>query len=162
MTDTQTQSLEAMLEPHLAAEGVELDDLRITGGGKGRAVKVVVDAEGGLDVDRIAELTHGISRLLDDDPGLQTGYTLEVTSPGLERDLRRPRHFEKSVGREARVTVRRGESSESMEGRIESVDETGFDLVGAFGSRRIAFGDVIKGRTVFTWERGDKPGKKKR
>ena len=84
---------------YLAAERLELDDLELVGRGRGRTLKVTIDGEG-LDLDRIAEVSRGLSRLYDAESDLEGPYQLEVTSPGLERALKRPRHFEKSVGRE--------------------------------------------------------------
>ena len=88
---------------YLAAEDLELDDLELRGSGGGRVLRVVVDAEGGVNLDRLSEVSRGLSRFLDPLPDLQASYRLEVTSPGVERSLRRPEHFEKSVGREVIV-----------------------------------------------------------
>ncbi len=65
-------------------------------------LRVTVDGHE-VDLDRLAEVSRGLSRLLDDETDLQDAYQLEVTSPGLERKLRRPTHYEKSVGREVVV-----------------------------------------------------------
>jgi ribosome maturation factor RimP len=92
-----------LLEPWLEAEGVELDDLELAGPGAGRLVRVTVDAAGGIDLDRIANLSRGLSRLLEESDLVGAAYTLEVSSPGLERPLRRPSQFRKAVGREVVV-----------------------------------------------------------
>ena len=86
------------IDPYLAAEGVELDDVEVLGGGQ--ILRVTVDSDEAIGVDTIADLSRGISRILDDEDPFKRSYTLEVSSPGLERKLTRPRHYEKSVGRE--------------------------------------------------------------
>jgi ribosome maturation factor RimP len=105
MDDLERQ-LWGLIEPYLAAESVELDDLAVRGGGGARLVRVTVDAAGGMDVEAIARLSQGLSRLLDEAEVVPGAYTLEVGSPGLERDLRRPAHYRKSMGREVLVTTR--------------------------------------------------------
>ena len=153
---TTTTDLWDMIERHLAAEGLELDDLQMTGAGKGRTLQVVVDAEGGADVDRLAAVSHDVSRLLDAVADLPGPYRLEVTSPGLERKLRRPRHYVKSVGREVVVkTIGAG----TLKGILIEAGETGIAVEGAEGVRRVEYEEIETARTVFRWERAPKPGK---
>ncbi|MGH8912177.1 MAG: ribosome maturation factor RimP, partial [Acidimicrobiia bacterium] len=92
-------------ETYLVAEHLELDDLEVLGKGRAKTVKVVVDGED-LDLDRLSEVSKGLSRLFDAAYDVDGPYQLEVTSPGLERALKRPAHFRKSVGREVSVKVR--------------------------------------------------------
>ena len=105
MSDAATRLWE-VIEPYVAAEGIELDDLEVVGGDKASIVRVVIDADDPIDVDRIARISRGVSRLLDDTDPIPGAYTLEVSSPGLERKLRSPRHYVKSVGREVKVKTR--------------------------------------------------------
>ena len=93
----------AVVEPYLSAEGVELDDLEIVGKAPGVVVRVTLDAAEPLGVDQLADLSRRLSRLLDDEDPISSSYTLEVSSPGLERKLRRPRHYQKSVGRDVKI-----------------------------------------------------------
>jgi ribosome maturation factor RimP len=150
-----------LLEPYARAEGIELDDLDVRGAGGARIVRVLVDADGGVDVDRIAELARGMSRLLDDADPFAGSYTLEVGSPGLERSLRRPAHFRKSVGREVTIAT-----SETIDGHtrhhgvIEDADDHTVSVRTDDGVRTIPLDTVEKARTVFRWERGKKPGGK--
>ena len=85
-----------LVGPYVAAEGIELDDVEILGGGK--LLRVVVEGDEPIGVDRIADLSRGIARLIEEDDPFPGAYTLEVTSPGLERKLRRPSQFSKAVG----------------------------------------------------------------
>lgn len=150
------------LEPFLEAEGVELDDLDVRGRGNGRLVRVTVDAPGGLGVDRIAELARGVSRLLDEQDPVSGSYTLEVSSPGLERPLRRPSHFEKAVGREVDLkTVEPIDGAQRHRGVLERIDETTLRVVVDGSERSIPMDSVAQAKTVFRWEKSPKPGGKR-
>ena len=150
------------LEPYLEAEGVELDDLDVRGRGNGRLVRVTVDAPGGLGVDRIAALSRGVSRLLDEQDPVSGAYTLEVSSPGLERPLRRPSHFEKAVGREVDVkTVEPIDGAQRHRGVLERIDDSALRLVVDGAERAIPMGSVAQAKTVFRWEKSPKPGGKR-
>lgn len=159
---TTVESLWALIEPWLRAEQLELDDLELLGSGRGRTLRVVVDKTGGIDLDRLAEVSDGISRLLDAESDLEGPYQLEVSSPGLERRLRRPRHWEKSIGREVVVKVRSGEAVETVKGVLVAADANGFTVEGPdTETHGFSYRQVISARTVFRWERSPKPGKKK-
>jgi ribosome maturation factor RimP len=152
----------ALLESYLAAEGVELDDLEVTGTGAGKTVRITVDAVGGIDIDRIAELSRGIGPMLDEHADLGASYLLEVTTPGLERSLRRPAHFAKSVDREVVVkTEAPVAGAKSHRGVLAKVDENGITVQTAADARRLEFGEISAARTVFRWEAAAKPGKRR-
>lgn len=134
------------------ALGLELDDVEL----RGATLQVTVDRPGGgLDLDLLAEASRALSAYLDEhDEVAPTGrYELEVSSPGLERRLRRPAQFVRAVG--ARVSARTlpgTEGERRVEGALVSADEEGFVLELAEGPRRIAYRDLERARTVFDWE----------
>ncbi|GBD83988.1 ribosome maturation factor RimP [bacterium BMS3Abin02] len=147
------------LERYLTAEGLKLDDVEWSG----RVLRVLVDADGGIDVGRISETTDGVSRLLDGEADLTGPYTLEVSSPGLERKLRRPAHFLKAVGREVSITTRNEVAgSRSHRGVLEAFDEDSCVVVVGHERRTLPMGEVASAKTVFRWERNAKPGKARR
>jgi len=161
MDDLERQ-LWGLIEPYLAAESVELDDLAVRGGGGARLVRVTVDAGGGMDVEGIARLSQGLSRLLDEGEVVPGAYTLEVGSPGLERDLRRPAHFRKSMGREVVVTTRDDVAGvRHHRGLIDEVAAEEVTVLVGEERRRIPFDQVAQARTVFRWEKAPKPGHKR-
>ena len=151
----------AVVEPYLAAEGIELDDLEIVGKKPGVVVRVTLDSAEPLGVDRLADVSRRLSRLLDQEDPISSSYTLEVSSPGLERKLRRPRHYEKSVGRDIKVKSKVSIGGENNHrGVLVEANDDGF-VVDVDGSeRQIAYGDVVTARTVFVWEKASKPGKR--
>jgi len=152
------QQIWGLVEPYLAAESVELDDVELHGGG--RLLRVVVEADEPLELDRIAALSRGIGRLIEEEDPFPASYTLEVTSPGLERKLRRPAQFEKAVGRQVTIkTYAAIDDDKRHKGRLLAADDGGIVVDVDGTERRIAYGDVATARTVFVWEKGAKPGK---
>ena len=155
-----TEQLWKVCEDYLAAEDLELDDLEVAGTGN-PIVRVTVDAEGGVGVDRLARVSRALSRLLDEEDPFEGSYTLEVSSPGLERPLRRPRHFEKSLGSDVKVKSKvEIDGARNHRGVLESVDGAGFILTVDGSPRRIDFEQVQSARTVFEWKKAPKPGQK--
>jgi ribosome maturation factor RimP len=153
-----------VVEPYLAAEKLELDDLELVGRGRAMTLRVVVDGEGGLDLDRIAEVARGLSRLLDSVPDLEGPYQLEVTSPGLERKLTRPSHFAKSVGREVVAKTNAGTASpRTIRGVLTDAGEGEFVIKDESDRiETIPYDQVLSARTVFRWEKATKPGQARR
>src|SRR5918999_6452317 len=98
---------------------LRLWDVSIDGGPGRSIVKVYVDGDDGVDLDTVAEVSEELSRGLDLRDPLPGRYTLEVSSPGLERSLRSPEHFELSVGRD--VVVKTTEPLVPEGHRIEGV-----------------------------------------
>jgi ribosome maturation factor RimP len=146
------------IDPYVAAEGVELDDLEILGGGQ--IVRVTVDAEDPIGVDIIAELSKGIGRLIEQDDPFTGSYTLEVSSPGLERKLTRLNHYKKSIGSEVKVRTFAAVDGEKHHlGALVSADKDGFAVDVDGTERKFQYGDVSSARTVFVWEKGARPGK---
>lgn len=154
-----------VVEPYLAAEKLELDDLEMVGRGRAQTLRVVVDGEGGLDLDRLAEVSRGLSRVLDSISDLEGPYQLEVTSPGLERKLTRPSHFAKSVGREVIAKTNAGTANaattnpRTIRGILTEARAADFVIKGEGDqTETIAYDQILSARTVFRWERAPKPG----
>src|SRR5690349_11563603 len=95
------QKLLDMLSPVVAAAGYELEDVSVTPAGRRSLVRVTVDADGGVDLDAVAEVSRAVSKSLDAEgaPNFAGPYTLEVSSPGVDRPLTEPRHWRRAQGR---------------------------------------------------------------
>jgi len=154
--------IQAIIEPVLADLGLELYDLEHGGG----SLRVTVDREGGVDMEALAQATRLLSRELDRTDPLPGAYTLEVSSPGLERPLRRPEHFRRAVGTTVSVrTHGRVDGARRVQGTLRAADDDGItvdvepDRPGApLVARRLAYGEIERARTVFTWGPAPKPG----
>lgn len=154
---TTVSDIWTVVEPYLAAERLELDDLELLGRGPGTLLRVVVDGES-VDIDRLADVSRGLSRLLDNETALNDSYRLEVTSPGLERNLRRPSHYSKSVGREVVVKVADGDKKATIRGILSDAGESSFTVESGDERSVVNYGDVLTAKTVFRWEKAPKPG----
>jgi len=148
--------------PLLTDREIDLYDIEVSG----PVLKVVVDRAGGLDLDVLSDATRAVSRALDEADPIAGTYTLEVTSPGLERTLRTPRHFARAVGETVKVKVVAGAGDHRrVAGLLAAADDdgitvrTGVDDDGAPVERRLAYADIERARTVFEWGPGDKPGR---
>jgi len=96
--------IERLLEPVVRAAGLDLESVRVGSAGRRRLLRVVVDADGGVDLDNIALVSREASARLDDTGAMgEAPYTLEVSSPGVDRPLTQPRHWRRAVGRLVRV-----------------------------------------------------------
>lgn len=121
MGSTSADVLLPTVETIVAREGVDLEDVQVAQQGRRRVVRVVVDADGGVDVDRCADVSRALSRAFDDaDLMGETPYTLEVSSRGVSRPLIEPRHWRRNAGRLVRLTPHDGEA---LVGRIVSSDD---------------------------------------
>ncbi|MGH2630735.1 MAG: ribosome maturation factor RimP [Actinomycetota bacterium] len=144
--------VEALLRPLIEADGFELYDVT-EGREHGRAVlRVVVDGPAGVDVDTLAHLTDRVSRHLDAE-GYGTGpYDLQVSSPGLERTLKRPEHFRRAVGEQVRLsTTALMAASTTHTGELLGADDEGITLAVAGGDLRVPHADIRSARTVVDW-----------
>jgi ribosome maturation factor RimP len=166
MVDVDT--IAQALAPAVSELGLDLYDVELSGSGRARILRVMVDRDGGVDLDAIADATTAVSPLLDTSPldaVIAGPYALEVSSPGLERPLRTPAHFARAVGETISVKWRAGDDhgARRVRGVVAAADDAGFDLTLDDGStEHIAYGDVTQARTVFEWGNEPKRSKSKR
>jgi ribosome maturation factor RimP len=109
------------LAPVVAAQGLDLEQVDVAPAGRRRVVRVVVDKDGGVTLDEIADATRLVSQQLDEHDLMdEQPYTLEITSPGVDRPLTQPRHWRRNVGRLVKVT---GPEADALIGRVVDADE---------------------------------------
>jgi ribosome maturation factor RimP len=114
------ERLTALLDPVVAAAGYDLEAVTVSQAGRRSIVRVVVDGDDGVNLDAVAEVSRSVSDALDAGDVLGAApYTLEVTSPGVDRPLTLPRHWRRNTGR--LVAVRHGDRS--ITGRVLEADE---------------------------------------
>ncbi|MSP37056.1 MAG: ribosome maturation factor RimP [Deltaproteobacteria bacterium] len=106
--DTAIEKVWQMAAPLALSEGLEVVDIELKseGGRGGRVLRLYLDKEGGPNIDELGRVSRGLSDLLDERDVVDGNYTLEVSSPGINRPLRRPEHFERFVGKKIRVRTR--------------------------------------------------------
>ncbi|WP_155057773.1 ribosome maturation factor RimP [Streptomyces blattellae] len=159
MSTTQSERLRELLEPLVTSQGLDLEEIAVDSVGRKRVLRVVVDSDEGADLDAIAEVSRALSAKLDETDAMGQGeYTLEVGTPGAERELREHRHYVRATGRLVRFQL--AEDGELV-ARILTVDDEGVDLEvpGVKGrkatTRRLALDDVVKARVQVEFNRKD-------
>ena len=147
-----------LVRPVVEAAGLELWEVSFGREGGRRILRVMVDRaeeDGGVDLDTIAATSQRLSRRLDLEGFEQDRpYELEVSSPGLERALREPRHFERSVGQQVRVkTVEPVDGRRVHEGALVSADAEAIVIASDGGELRVVYDGIASARTVFEWKK---------
>lgn len=119
-------AMRAIVLPVVSAAGMDLEDLVVERVGRREKVTVIVDADGGVDLDAIAEVSTALSVTLDEQPDVtSSSYVLEVTSPGVDRPLTAPRHWRRNKDRLVAVESMDGQS---FTGRVRESDEESVTL----------------------------------
>jgi ribosome maturation factor RimP len=156
------ERVRGIVEPLLTDLGLEIYDIEHGGG----LLKVVVDREGGVDMEALGEITRRVSRALDEYDPISGHYTLEVSSPGLERTLRTPAHFAGAVGEKVSIkTVPTYDGERRLTGVIATADDDGVVIrseAAPTDDLRLGYDDIERARTVFEWGPAPKPGKQKK
>ncbi|MEV0212218.1 ribosome maturation factor RimP [Micromonospora sp. NPDC050695] len=161
--------LRTVIEPVVNGAGYDLEDLSVSRAGRRHVVRVIVDADGGIDLDAVADVSRAVSTALDAaeeaDGDIVAGeYQLEVSSPGVDRPLTLPRHWRRTVGRLVKVTVRgaaalpgqRGEQpagDRQLTGRVVGADDDGVQLETDDGRTSWAYAQLGPGRVQVEFTR---------
>ncbi|MFL6240859.1 MAG: ribosome maturation factor RimP [Actinomycetes bacterium] len=150
-TEQLIEAVTTTLAPVARAAGFDLEAVEVVPAGRRRVLRLVVDCDGGVDLDGIALASSEFSRSLDaTDVMGELAYVLEVTSPGVDRPLSLPRHWRRAVGRVVEAPLHDGGT---VRARVLAADETTvtFDVDGS--PRVIDLPDLGDGRTQLEFER---------
>ncbi|MFD6300721.1 ribosome maturation factor RimP [Streptomyces sp. NPDC060235] len=160
MSTTQSERLRELLDPLVTSQGLDLEEIEVESVGRKRVLRVVVDSDEGADLDAIADVSRALSAKLDETDAMGEGeYTLEVGTPGAERELTEHRHYVRATDRLVKFQLADGDD---LIARILTVDDDGLDVEvpGVKGrkptARRLAFEDVAKARVQVEFSRKDK------
>jgi len=150
-------TIRTLVGPVLDAHEVDLYDLEFTGG----VLRITVQRDGGVGIDVIGAVSREISRLVDETDPIPGAFTLEVSSPGLERRLRTPEHFAGALGEQVAVKAVAGVDGERrIAGTLADADDRGITVALPDGERRhLAHDQIERARTTFEWGPSPRPGK---
>jgi ribosome maturation factor RimP len=127
----------AVIGPVIAAAGMDLESVRVSAAGRRRLLRVVVDSDRGVSLDDAAAISRKLSAALEAAPVMgDFPYTLEVSSPGVDRPLTDPRHWRRAVGRLVQVTAA---DAGPISGRVLAADADGVTLDVAGDHRRFGY-----------------------
>lgn len=153
MVDT---TLRALLAPVVEGLGLDLEDVEVTAAGRRRRVCVVVDRDGGIDLDAVADVSKAVSDVLDASDALGSApYVLEVTSPGVDRPLTQPRHWRRARGR--LVSCRLTDGTD-VDGRVVDSTDDSVTIDTSTGPWTGAMIDVAQARVQVEFRRTDEEG----
>ncbi|WP_319458924.1 ribosome maturation factor RimP [Micromonospora sp. RTP1Z1] len=158
--------LREVIEPVVDGAGYDLEDLAVSRAGRRHVVRVIVDADGGINLDAVADISRAVSAALDaaEEAGgdLVAGeYQLEVSSPGVDRPLTLPRHWRRNVGRLVKVTVRaatglpgqRPAGDRQVAGRVVEADDERVVLETDAGRAEHGYAELGPGRVQVEFSR---------
>jgi ribosome maturation factor RimP len=152
---TARAHLRDLLDPVVAGAGYDLEDVTVSSAGRRSVVRVIVDADGGVDLDAVAAVSRLVSETLDADSEadrlLRGAYVLEVSSPGVDRPLTEPRHWRRATGRLVAVDL----GGDAVTGRVMNADESHLDLEVAGKVRSEPWSRVGPGRVQVEFNRSD-------
>ncbi len=154
LTPVDVTSVTKVVQPAVIQTGYELEELGVKAVGRRYQVKVVIDGDGGLGLDAIAEVSRAISRALDDaeESGRELfpgEYQLEVSSPGVDRPLTKPQHWRRNVGRLIKVKV----AEKTLTGRLTAANDQGITLEVSGIAHRLGFTGLGPGRVQIEFSR---------
>lgn len=146
----------AVVDPIIEDLELELVDL-VYGGGR---LKITIDHPDGLGTDLLTRATRLISHELDLSDPVNGTYTLEVTSPGVERPLRTTAHFARSIGEQVAIKLKpNDEKLRRVKGELLAVDDDSITVDTGDETHTISHDKIAKANTVFDWGPAPKPGK---
>jgi ribosome maturation factor RimP len=150
--DTQLEAVRTAVEPAVVALGLAVYDVELLGGAGARTLRLTVTRAGGVDLETITSVTRAVSPLVDDTSTIGGSYLLEVSSPGIERALRRPEHYREALGEEVSVKFHTSAGPRRVRGVLRDFDGTHCTVESDEGvDEEITVSDITQARTVFEW-----------
>jgi ribosome maturation factor RimP len=150
------ETIRDVVEPVATALGLQIYDLVLAG----PEVRLILDRPGGVDIDSLERASRTVAPLLEELDDMTGPYTIEVSSPGVERPLRTPEHFAGAIDSEVSVKAPGPEGAmERLRGVLIGADATTITIRLEGGERQVPIDTIDQARTVFDWSPAPKPGK---
>ena len=143
------EGLIKLLEPVVEQLGFELADIEVRLGGQDGLLRLYIDKDGGIDVEDCQSVSRQVSAILDVEDPLPGNYTLEVSSPGLDRTLTKPAHFQRFMGEDIRVKLRFPlEGRRNFRGALKSANEENIEVEVDGESHSLSLATIESARLV--------------
>lgn len=141
------ERIKELLEPILEEDGLGLYDIEWRPAGRHSCLRIFIDKEDGVTIADCEKVSNQISDVLDVEDLIHTRYLLEVSSPGLTRELKKPSHYKKSLGSVVKVVLKQPlEGRQKLVGTLLEADEEGFTLIDERGEKRVRYLMVSKAK----------------
>jgi ribosome maturation factor RimP len=152
--------VEELIQPLLVAQGVELVEVQYNRPRRGRAsLRLFLDREGGITLEELARLSRVVGELLDVHDPTPGSYNLEVSSPGLTRELKKPEDYQRYVGRKVRLTTRTPLQGRQVHvGILQGLEGDQVSLKSEAGVSLIPCREIAKARLELDWKNTGKEG----
>lgn len=141
-------NLEESIKLAVESLGAKLYDITTAREHDKNIFRISVTAEGGISLDKCAEISRMISPILDVEEPMGGEYTLEVSSPGIERKLKKIEHFQASVGEKVKI---KDFSTETYKGQLLFADDEKIIIKTEFGDEEITYDNILAAATYFEW-----------
>jgi len=141
-------NLENEIGKIVKSNGALLYDIETAHEGEETIYRVSITKEGGVDLDLCADISSALSPFLDVHPPMNSPYRLEVSSPGIERKLRKPEHFQGAIGEKVKLKV---PGQDRLKGILKSVDEKGVVVETKHGDEHYDYSEIKTAKTYFEW-----------
>ena len=152
MDDQVVADIQALAGPLLADEGMELVELTVQPRGGQRLIRFLVDKVGGVTIQQCAQMNRRLGEALDAANLMEGGYTIEVSSPGLDRPLVSKRDFERALGEELRLDVRQADGrSQELCGMLLAVQHEAVVLKMPSGNVTVPLAAIRAAKKAVRW-----------
>ncbi|HWQ55125.1 MAG TPA: ribosome maturation factor RimP [Bryobacteraceae bacterium] len=153
MRQPVSEKVEEIAQRVAESEGIELVEVQVLGGGKQRLVRISIDKPAGVSHADCELISHQVGTILDVEEVIPGHYTLEVSSPGVERKLVKPKDFERFQGKKVKVTLREPVDNQRHWEGILAGFEDGVISLEAEGGKTVRFrhDQVDKANLKFEW-----------
>jgi len=141
-------NLHTQIAKIIEANGAALYDTEVVTEFDETIFRVLVTKVGGVNLDLCATISHELSPFLDVHPPMSEQYRLEISSPGIERKLSKPVHFQNAIGEKVKLKLGGGEK---LKGLLKSADKDGIVVETKQGDESYAYGELNTSKTYFDW-----------
>lgn len=146
--EAKMNNLEETIKLTVESLGASLYDI-VTVNENGRNIyRILVTQNGGISLDKCAEISRMLSPILDVDEPMSGDYVLEVSSPGIERKLRTIDQYKASIGENVKI---KDIATEAFKGELLAVSDDSITIKTEFGEEVVSYDSIISGSTYFEW-----------
>ncbi len=141
-------NLEESIEIAVQGCGAEVYDIVTLKENDKNVFRIYVTAKGGISLDKCAEISRMVSPILDIEEPMQGNYNLEVSSPGIERKLKKPQHYKASIGEKVKL---KDFNKDTIKGELIFADDNEIKIKTEHGEEIIAYDEISTASTYFEW-----------
>lgn len=136
-----------LITPPIEANGYDLVELKLARYRQNHAIRIFIDSDNGVKLDECARLSKAIDIILEDNNIFRKGYTIEVSSPGLDRPLQTGKEFRRRIGEQVQILFNQADQS-PLEGKLTGADDLSVELLTEEGTQKIELAGIKMGKII--------------